>query len=179
MARLVACTRVLLMLAVGALSGCSGEGRDPYEPYPPDSWERALPTGSGKGMERLADERFRVVPDAYQPEAQALLAAKSHALLSEDLASRYGLAAPTGPGAKGVAVLLRGLEAEKDGSKLGSPHGFSVYWKDGCVDVVHCADRMRFTPSRRRALIAVLPCLPKEVYTTADIVIFGGIKLPP
>lgn len=169
----------LILLALGALLGCSGEMRDPYEPYPPDSWERRLPPAlQVEPMERLAHDRFGVVPDAYQPEAQALLAANNHVLLSNEQAARYGLPAPTGPGADGLVVLLRGLEYERDESGLGKADGFHVYWRDGIVSVEHSTIRTRETPQRRRAIVAILPWAPRDTYAVPLSVFCDRVKWP-
>lgn len=167
------CGRPLVLLAVAAILACSDEKVGSDEDYPLDSWCRFLPPDQRKGMEELAHDRFAVVPEAHQPEAQALLAANSHVLLSDEQARRYGLAARTGSDPGGVLVLLRGLETEKDESRLGDRDEFSVFWKDGTVEVEHDAARGRPTPQRRRAIVAVLPGEPLEVYTVALSAIWG------
>ncbi|MBI4879132.1 MAG: hypothetical protein HY812_05650 [Planctomycetes bacterium] len=170
--------RPLLILAVVALVGCSEEKHDPYEPYPPDSWQRYAPSGRIKLSGRLGEDRFHVVPESCQPEAQALLAEKPYVVVTKEQAMRYGLPAPTG--GEGVVVLLRGLEAEKDDdADSGEMDSFQVTWTDGYVEVAHGAYRSRYTRARRRALIAILPREPTDVYIASYIEIWGDLELPP
>lgn len=158
-------------LLIGLGCGCQRRWGEP----PSDAWLRQLPGGRWGGFEDVPRARFMVVPEAQQAEAQAALADRTYSVLPPEVAVSYGLVAASDKRAHGVCLLLRGVEVEPEGPRSGAAGKFVVQWKDRTAHVVYFAGLTRFTPARRRALAAILPAEPEEVFTSLSIVRGGDL----
>ena len=74
-------------------------------------------------------------------------------------------------------VLLRGVDSEvrEVDRSLAKGDEFNVYWHEGVVEVNHLARRAQGAlATNNKAVLAVLPGLPTEVYPNAMAVTYGG-----
>ncbi|MBI4881614.1 MAG: hypothetical protein HY812_18435 [Planctomycetes bacterium] len=106
-----------------------------------------------------------------------MLVDRPYAVISLGAAQDYGLGAAGDLPAQGMFVLLRGVDVETDENTSSRSDKFLVQWRDAAVHVISLATLSRFTPAKRRALVALLPAEPKEVFTSLWIARCGD--LPP
>jgi hypothetical protein len=147
--------RQVALLGLLALVGCGADHRgfssvDSWWKPPPDIFD----------FTPLDRARFAAVKDAFQQEAQAALSEAPAKRVSADEAARLtGKQLPGG----WEYILLRGVVLnERTG-------GFGVDVKGRSVHIHHSCLGRHAVPMVRKALIAVLPALPDEVYISCHM----------
>ncbi|MDP6761876.1 MAG: hypothetical protein QF903_00545 [Planctomycetota bacterium] len=167
---------VLCVLLLALIAGCGRSGGSSHTGVPSeDAWTRFLPTGDPGGFDEVSSDEFCLVPEAMQAEAQLLLAIDRAVVLSGVDSRRFGGDRLGVPRANAKAVLLRALVADEDESGNTKADRLEVLWRAGVVDVRHVSSRTRHVPKTRRAVLALLPAEPKDVYTSAVYAIYGGV----
>jgi hypothetical protein len=148
-------TRLVIVFAVLGAAGCgSRDGRaftsvDPWYSPPPDA-AKYVPLGN---------HRFAPVVGALQPEAQAALAEAPAKRVSADEAARLaGRRLPAG----GEYVLLRAVVLNEETG------GFEVEVSGQAVHIHHGYLGRHPVPMTRKAVVAVLPSVPKKVYVSCS-----------
>ncbi|MEZ6004052.1 MAG: hypothetical protein R3F33_07680 [Planctomycetota bacterium] len=139
-------------------------------------WKRIIPGQDHLGAEPLAPGSFAWVPELAQAEAQALLVNAPWVAVPEADAERFGgkLLNPES-GNQGVLVLLRGVQTEvrKQDQSLAQNDKLQLDWLPDRVHVLHLTSRHGLgARERNRAVIAILPSAPEEVWPMAMAVIF-------
>jgi hypothetical protein len=171
--------RLWLLLGLAVLAGCDsgrtpmgGRGAHLDAGAPEELWvHRQEPAASmDMGFEVLPAKRVFTVDESKQADAQQRLAAQAWALLSPEDARAYTGGAAIESGC--VAVLLRGVEPILGRNDDGLSDTIRVKWKSGTVAVQHMALRNDFMPLRRRAIVALLPAEPHEVFVEALTAIY-------
>ncbi|MBW3539677.1 MAG: hypothetical protein KY476_05350 [Planctomycetes bacterium] len=123
-----------------------------------DSWY-SPPSGTSE-FTLLDKDRFAPVLDALQPEAQAALADGPATRVTADEAARL-VGRPLPAGAE--YVLLRAVVLfEGTGTFDIGVSGAAVHVHHGCLG-------RRPAPMGRKALVAVLPAVPKEVFVSCSM----------
>ena len=168
-------TQIVCCLVV-LLSACCRESAPSIGSPSTDAWTRFLPAEDHAGFEELPQEEFSLVPEAKQGEALALLAESHSVVLSLEEARQFGTEGLESPRSHATVVLLRALESDDDESGMTDEDKLKVLWRSGTVVVRHMASRTRHVPKTRRAVIALLPSEPEEVFTSAIYAIHGGLK---
>jgi hypothetical protein len=145
-----------LLAAVGCGSHESAEDRRAFSSV--DSWYS--PPSADEGFSPVGKDRFAMVADTLQPEAQAALARAPAKRMSADEAARLaGKQLPAG----GEYVLLRAVVLnERTG-------GFEVGVNARAVHVHHGCLGRHPVPMARKALIVVLPAVPEVVYASCGM----------
>lgn len=131
-------------------------------------------SSSASGLPR---SQFVEASERRQHEAQALLADRSFALLTEEQAAYFSEGRVTKSATNTQFVLLRGLkpglsapapinEAMSELAVIPQGRSVCVSWSGGRREVV---------PNVRTAVVAVLPNVPDDVYTYTSLAIVGGV----
>ena len=145
------------LVALSSLLGCGG--RDHRAFTAADAWYRPPPIELLVGCDLTPVEKpeFALVTDPKQAEAQAKLEDTPWKKLSSQEAEDL-LGKPIERQDAGEFVLLRAVSLNE------SNGAFDGAWRDGVVVVHHGCLGRHPVPMNRRALVAKLPSLPKEVY---------------
>jgi hypothetical protein len=145
------------------LLGCDGEaGR--VGPTPADPWLRHLPqeVWLAPDLHELPVDDIVPILESEQPKAQAALTDTTWQGISVEDARRLLGRDLDSSGSKKL-VLLRGLYLEPSHGK------FTAYWRDGVVLVRYgCLGRHQVTVIRK-AVVATLPDIPREVYVDCEM----------
>jgi hypothetical protein len=152
-------TRIAVGLTLVLVAGC---GRSPEENRPistnTDSWFAPGPPLAD--MVRVKSDRYAPVRDELQAKAQGLLEKTGAQQITAEEAAEYaGKPLPAG----GVFVLLRAVVLNEENG------GYDLAVK-GDAAAVHfgCLGRTA-VPMKRKALVAVLPVVPKVVYVSCSM----------
>jgi len=173
--------RCSFLLAVAVFAGCDsgrapigGRGAHLDAGAPEELWVHRLERSA------LMDTQFEVLPpkkvytvdESHQAGAQRRLAERSWSLLSPEDARAYVTGGAVAVESGSVAVLLRCVEPILGRDDDGRSDTLQVKWQSGTVAVKHMALRNDFMPLRRRAIVAVLPAEPREVFVEAFTAIY-------
>lgn len=157
----------LFLASACSVCGCSDRpsfgSTDMGTRYPDDAWIRRQPPPMSSVDARLPQSQFCEAGELEQEAALARLETSPFVALTPDELRVYSRGKLTLPSDGGVAVLLRCVRPALEGH---DPRGdaVSVAWRDGTVAVMHLSLRSRYTPWVRRAVVAILPALPREVF---------------
>ncbi len=148
--------------------------------FPRDAWSRRA---SLETFHHLDDARpdgsFAFVSDDAQSDALALLAEATHVVLDEGTAARFGADSLVAPEADAVPVLLRGMFLDVDEpepERFPPDEGLELHWSDGAVQTDFMAYSARFVQEQRRAVVALLPREPSDVYCVTSCIKIGGVR---
>jgi hypothetical protein len=147
----------LCLMALMPILGCGDGDHRAFTSM--DAWYRLPPLDllNAEDVMHLDRRDFALVADGKQTEARALLENVSWKKLSPPEAENL-LGKPLEGPAAGELVLLRAVILNE------RTPVFEVSWRDGAVVVHHGCLGRKALPMKRRALVARLPSVPKEVY---------------
>ncbi|MFL5340047.1 MAG: hypothetical protein ACJ8F7_07840 [Gemmataceae bacterium] len=149
---------VLFVLSTACTTGDVTSGGISGEPFPNDAWYRPMLTDSPYFFGSWSEiKAFGVVPENKQKEAFERLENSSWQKLSNQEAQDF-LGKVLEGNQSDVPVLLRALSLNEANGN------FYVSWQGGIVMVNHNSLGSRYYPQTRRAIVAWLPGVPKEVF---------------
>jgi hypothetical protein len=156
-------TKILRLSSVILVAtGCPGCGE---QQWVPNEWGRSHPKPgyfNDEAARSINEDDFGLVRNDNEDDALRKLTKVSAVEISSEEAEKY--LGKTLGGTGGKFVLLRALGITK------RHQGFSVTWREGAVLVRHVDTVIgRPKPAVRRAIVARLPDLPKEVYVDYGI----------
>lgn len=157
----------LVLALASSVTGCSDRptfgSTDMGTPFPDDAWIQRQPPPMSSVAADLPQSQFCEAGELEQESALARLAASPSFTLTPEELRVYSRGKLTLPEDGSVAVLLRCVRPALEGH---DPRGdrLAVQWRDGSVAVLHLSLRSRYTPWVRRAVVAILPALPREVF---------------
>ena len=154
--------RLLRAIALVALVGCgtrtSGVAEDWRAFTSADSWFSPPPDPAA--LVPLEKERFAPVAEPLQPEAQAaFVEVPAKRITAEEAHRLVGRPLPAG----GECILLRAFVLFQ------GTRAFDVGVNGSSVCVRHFCLGRRSAPMGRKALVAVLPSVPKTVYISCSM----------
>jgi hypothetical protein len=166
-----------LALTLSALAPACGierpsfGGGDPGTPSPPDPWQRWFTETSVSRIQMTARPFCEVVEGA-QFVAQVRLAERAWVPLTAAETETYSGGKLHAPAADGIAVLLRCVEASPHPDERCEEDKTRVLWDSGRVIVSFASLRAYYTPPLRKALVAIVPSEPLELYVETLVAIY-------
>jgi hypothetical protein len=147
---------------------------DPMASWASETWLHAPPVEVRNQL--LGSVPHYKVVESYRAETLALVSTTPCRRIAPDEARRLAGVEISACQGAGMPVLLRCVEVARDRSKGTEGDRSRVSWNAGTVLVDYMAQRSRYMPLRRAAVIAVLPSEPREVYVNEHTAVTGGVR---